>query len=418
MQPNILIIQTDDMGRADAACYGHPIHETPHIDHLAREGMRFTQANATSTICTPSRSALIAGQHPARSHITGQPGYRNDDQSERRLHHPPFATGFGDRPATGIGTHLAQTGYRAWLAGKWGIDDAPESMGFTTLPAKSNREITDAASSFLTSDSAAAPFLLYVNFSWPHVPLKADERDIAHFRSKIEPGQPYNPTYAAVIACIDQAVGAILDSLETGPADAENTIVVFTSDHGGYLGFGPCARVTFNEPLKEGKASLYEGGLRVPFIVRWPGKIAASSVCDEPVSVHLDLHATLANLVDSASIDTPIDGTDLGPLLTGKVTTLPDRPLFWHWPHYRRSFAGPQAAPSSAVRDGDWKLIEFFEDGRVELYHLASDPGETRDLAAIHRHVAGRLRLQLAHWRQDVGAQLPLPNPDLAFPES
>lgn len=404
--PNFLVIHTDDLGWSDLACYGHPVHQTPNIDRLAAEGMRFTQAYAASPICSPTRAAALFGQYPARLNITGQPSYFRDDQSERVLLHPPFKT-TAPYDTPNLFTDLDSAGYHCYLLGKWGLTEKADLFGIRYFPGK-DEAIMEEAVRYLKSASEK-PFFLHINFAWPHIPLEPYPELKAKYEEKLE-GSPFNPDYAAIIEQIDTATGHILRALEQS-GKAEDTLVIFLSDNGSFLGFSEEERIAFNEPLRDGKASLYEGGIRVPLIVRWPGKIIPGSVTDQVTIAHLDLYPTQLELAGISFDAQSLDGISLvDTLLHDKTVPSPTR--FWHWPHYRRAFGGLNASPSTAMRSGDWKLIHFYETGHHELYNLAEDPSETKDLSRTHPHVAGKLTIELETWKREVGAQLPIPNPE------
>lgn len=405
-QPNILVIHLDDLGWADLACYGHPVHETPNIDQLATDGMRFTQAYAGSTTCTPTRVAALFGLYPARLNTTGQPSYLRDDQSERALLHPPFETTVPhDTP--NLFTDLEQVGYDCYLLGKWGLTEKAKLFGIRHYPGK-DKVIIEEAVRYLKA-APENPFFLHVNFAWPHIPLKPYPEIQVKYEKKLK-GTKFNPDYAAIVEQIDTATGTILDALDAS-GKAEDTIVFFLSDNGGFLGFSEEERIAFNEPLRDGKASLYEGGIRVPMIVRWPEKIEAGSVSDQITIAHLDLYPTQLELAGLSIKGRLLDGISLADtLLKGEIVFSPTR--FWHWPHYRRAFGGLHASPSSALRSGEWKLIHFYETGHRELYNLAKDPSETENLTKKNPYMTGKLAIELENWKREVGAQLPIPNPN------
>ena len=406
-KPNFLVIHTDDLGWSDLACYGHPLHETPHIDQLAKEGALFTQAYAASPICLPSRVAGIFGQYPARLNTTGQPSYLKDDQSNRALLHPPFLTTVP--PAIpNLFKELQAVGYDCMLLGKWNLTDEAERYGIDHLPG-SNEVITSEAVRYLQT-KRNQPFFLHVNFHWPHIPLNPYPDLQAKYQKLLGKHPQYNPDYAAIVEQIDTATGKILKALE-GSGKAEDTLVIFFSDNGGFLGFSEAERVAFNEPLRDGKASLYEGGIRIPMIARWPGKIEPGQRPDQVTIAHLDLYSTQLELAGISTDGRPLDGISLADtLLSNKIVPSPTR--YWHWPHYRRSFGGLNASPSTAMRSGDWKLVQFYETGHHELYNLAEDPGETEDVSRTYPHVAGKLAIEMESWKREAGAQLPIPNPN------
>ena len=378
-KPNFLVIHTDDMGWADLACYGHPVHRTPNIDKLAKDGLLFSQAYAASPICLPSRVAGIFGQYPARLKITGQPSYFEDDQSNRALLHPSFHT-TASPAIPNLFKDLQAVGYDCLLLGKWNLTDEAERYGIAHLPG-SNEATTSEAVRYLQT-KRNQPFFLHVNLHWPHIPLKPYPDIQAKYQKLLGKNSKYNPDYAAITEQIDTATGKILQALEDS-GKAEDTLVIFFSDNGGFLGFSEADRVTFNEPLRDGKASLYEGGIRVPMIVRWPGKIEPGQRTDQVTIAHLDLYPTQLELAGISLGDRHLDGISLVDALLNRKT-VPSPTRFWHWPHYRRAFGGLNASPSTAMRSGDWKLIHFYETGHHELYNLAEDPGETIDLSESH----------------------------------
>lgn len=405
--PNIVIIHADDLGWSDTGCYGNDFIETPAIDELARQGLRFTQAYAGGPICTPARAALITGLHPARLHITGQSGYRQDDQTGRKFAHPEFQTALPPNAPT-IAKTLKLAGYTSYCVGKWGLDNPPQAFGFNGKDASDEASLTRQAVAVIRQN-ADRRFFLYFNPHRPHVPLHPPAELLAKYEAKANGhSQGSSPAYAAEVEALDQSVAAVLAELDrlnlTG-----RTLVVFASDNGGFLGTDE-DRITTNAPLREGKASLYEGGIRVPLIVRWPGVTSAGATCDFPIH-WIDWHPTLAEVAGIAPAKLPqLDGRSFLPLLQG-AATLPMRPLFWHYPHYRRAMAGLAASPSSAIRLGDWKLIHFYETDQAELYNLRDDEGETHDLASSNPAKTAELLGLLDAWRKAVDAQPPAPNP-------
>lgn len=410
-RPHILFIHADDLGWSDLGCYGADHHRTPALDRLAEEGLRFTQAYAGAPVCTPSRASLVTGRHCARLNTTGQSGYRNDDTTGRKLLHPSFETSFPVGTPT-VAHTLAAAGYHPTLVGssKWGFDDDPRLHGFREVVPGTDPELTAATLNLIGQADSTQPFFIYLNYSRPHTPLNPDPsrvREISMRPGFLESGQ--NAAYAAVIEEIDADVGRLLAALDRHDL-TDHTLVVFGSDNGGFLGYDD-TRITSNAPLREGKASLYEGGIRVPLIVRWPGMTPPKSTRTTPVH-WCDWHATLAEAAGTSPVtDQPLDGVSFAPLLRSKAEKLPSRALYWHFPHYRRAMPSLAASPSSAIRQGDWKLLHFYETDHVELYHLGQDPGESRDLAAAEPGVAAALRAQLEKWRRQVNASIPPVNP-------
>lgn len=453
--PNILFILADDMSWADLGCYGNPFIETPNLDRLAREGLRFTSAYAASPVCAPTRAALISGLYPARIGIHNVPNPPHRPWA--RLLPPPQVDHLPDKHDT-IALRLSARNYVSTLIGKWHLDGAgdaasrsrlgPAKRGFLSPPAieapgkpgglmgriesfaqanphKGIGNQTLQAARFFAS-RPAAPFFCFLSLSMPHLPVEARQELVAKYEAKAKRTPPgIHPAYAAMVETIDESVGLLLEQLdELGLAGA--TAVFFTSDNGGVNTLTFESRVQLSEggrsqsyftvvdkprifnsnaPLRSEKGSLYEGGLRVPLVVRWPGAIRAASICDVPV-ISMDLHATWLDMAGVRDAGGPErDGRSLLPLFAGNADAAA-RPLFWHYPCYHHS------TPASAVRDGKWKLIEFFEGPRVELYDLEADPGESRDMAARMPERVETLRGMLRQWRSAVGAAPPAPNPD------
>jgi arylsulfatase A-like enzyme len=446
---NVVLILADDLGWADLGCYGADLHETPRLDALAREGVRFTQAYAMS-VCSPTRAMLLTGRHAARLGITVWIEAALRKNTSRRLLEADSRPNLPHTETT-LASRLRQAGYLTALVGKWHLGDAdhyPETHGFDVniggthwgapqtfwwpyrgtgrfgseyryVPhlefGQPGEYLTDrlTAEALRVIDRAAGrPFFLYLAHHAVHTPIEAKPADIAHFEARLRPGLRHqNPVYAAMVKNLDDNVGRVLDHLrDRGLAD--NTIVVFTSDNGGYVGMdrqsGQTAPVTSNAPLRSGKGSLYEGGVRVPLLVRWPGITPRGADCAEPVTL-ADLFPTLLAAAPSAAAappTNPLDGLDLAPLLRQPAARLDREALFFHYPHYYAT-----TTPVSAVRAGDWKLLEYFENGRLELFNLRTDPFEQNDLATREPARAAALRARLDRWRRDVGAQLPVPNP-------
>jgi arylsulfatase A len=443
--PNVVLILADDLGWSDLGCYGADFHETPRIDGFARQSQRFTEAYAMS-VCSPSRAALLTGQHAARLHITiWAEGSQRGPLNRRLLQ----GESLHDLPHSEITlAHLLQSaGYLTALVGKWHLGGAthyPETHGFDIniggtlwgapqtffwpyrgqgrfgteyryVPHLEFGETGEYLTDRLTSEAIRVidrrgqrPFFLYLAHHAPHTPIEAKPEDVAYFQGKLNAEHRHrHPTYAAMIKSFDESVGRILDHLEQSGL-ADDTIVILTSDNGGFIGKdkGQAEPVTLNDPLRSGKGSLYEGGIRVPLIIRWPGVTAPGSECAEPV-VLMDLFPTLLNAASASTEATPIDGLDLKPVLKNPQQKLPREFLYFHYPHYYET-----TTPVSAIRARDWKLLEYFEDGHVELYHLPSDLGEQQELSKSEPAKAARLQQQLADWRTAVRASLPTPNPD------
>lgn len=436
-KPNVVIIFVDDLGWADLGCYGSRFYQTPHIDRLADGGMRFTQAYSASPVCSPTRAALLTGKYPARiglnDFIPGEPHPRKDKvQPPASLQQLPLAE-------TTLPELLRDADYRTAAIGKWhlgGTGFEPQQSGFDVavggfergsvkshfapyqrerqLPGLENPpagqyitdRLTDEAIAFL-EQNATRPFFLYLSHYAVHTPIQAKPEMTAKYEAAAKPsGWQRNPVYAAMVESVDASTGRVLAKLDELKL-ADNTLVILTSDNGGLVTSGQPTRLpaTSNAPLREGKGYLYEGGIRVDLIVRWPDRVPPGTTCDVPTST-IDLPPTIA-AVCGVEFPEPIDGVNILPLLEGGKQ-LSREALFWHHPHY-----SPQGGrPSGAIRAGDFKLIEFYENGRRELFDLARDVGEHRNLIDSQPEVADRLAAMLAAWRQETGAAMPGPNPN------
>lgn len=443
--PNIILFLIDDYGWADSGCYGSTYHQTPNIDALAAQGMRFTEAYAAAPVCSPTRAALMTGKSPARLHLTDWlPG--RADMPAQKLARPTIRQELPLSELT-LAEALKEAGYATGHIGKWHLGGSgfePERQGFgwniagdhTGTPlsyiAPFQRDgrfmpglergllneylpdrLTLEAEKFIVS-SRDKPFFLYFPHYSVHIPMKARPELVAKYRALPRPAKGQsNPVYAAMIESMDESVGRLVRKVdELGLRN--DTIIVFTSDNGGLsVREGPDTPPTDNSPWRAGKGYLYEGGIRVPLIVTWQRRIRAGSLSHTPV-ISMDLFATLVEL-GGLQNRTGLDGVSLQPVLSGKGQ-LRRRPLFWHYPHYSNQSinAGDidkTGQPGAAIREGDYKLIEFYQDGHIELYNLRRDPGERRDLATTRPRLASRLRRQLAAWRRSVGAQMMTINP-------
>jgi len=426
-KPNIVFILVDDMGWADLGCYGNAFHETPNVDRLAGEGMRFTNAYAACPVCSPTRASIIAGQYPARVGITDFiPGHQ---RPWAKLEVPLNRQQYLPLEAVTIAEALKPAGYATGSIGKWhlggpayfpdkqGFDSMLVSdgrhFGFTTTPkidlpedAYLAETLTDQSVAFMEAHKDESFFLYLAHFA-VHIPLEARQQLIDKYTNKPKPATGVNnPVYAAMVEHVDQSVGRImakLDELEL----SERTVVIFMSDNGGlyrrFDGEGPA--VTSNAPLRGEKGTLYEGGIREPLIVRWPGVVKAGTTCAAPVS-SVDFYPTLLDVADTKGEPSHVlDGESIVPLLRRQDGLKRDA-IFWHYPHYHHS------TPAGAIRQGDFKLIEFLEDGHLELYNLKDDIGEQHNLAETMPDKAHEMRSKLAAWRESVNAAMPKPNPD------
>ncbi len=441
--PNIIIILADDMGYSDLSCYGSKYHRTPHIDQFAKQGMRFTQGYASCPVCSPSRAGLLTGHYPARIHLTDWlPG--RTDRPAQALNRPIIVQHLPEKEVT-LAEALKKAGYVTGHIGKWHLGNPgsyPEDHGFdlniggtmngspphryfspygtkkNILPnlenAPANEYITDRlnqeAIRFIEKNQKK-PFFLYLAHFAVHIPLNARKELIAKYKPG-KPGSQGNPIYAAMMENLDGGIGKVLQRLDELKL-AENTIVIFTSDNGGLNVLeGPDTPSTSNAPLREGKGYLYEGGIREPFIFRWPKVIPANSVCNTPIC-NLDLFPTLlvaAEAITPEKANTISDGVNILPLLQNgdSAQKSQSRDFFWHYPHY----SNQGGKPGCAIRSGDYKLIEFFEDQRRELFDLKNDPGEIRNLSEEKPELVKELTAKLQNWRKSIGAQEMTPNPN------
>ena len=432
-RPNIVFLLLDDLGWSDFGCYGNTFHETPNLDRLAGDGVRFTNAYAACPVCSPTRASIMTGKYPARLHLTDWiPGRRQWPSA--RLLTPAFEQQLPLRETT-IAEALKPLGYRTASIGKWHLGGAgfgPEQQGFDLNVAGTQRgapasyfgpfdlpnlhggtkddyiteKLTEAALRFIEESAGKAPFFLYLPEFTVHIPLQARQAAVEKYRRKNGGRNFPNPVYAAMVESFDLALGQLrrtLDRLDI----ARDTILIVTSDNGGLRYEGRSKNpVTDNSPLRAGKGHLYEGGIREPLLVHWPGVTRAGAVCDVPVA-SIDYLPTLVEMAGGRAPAPPrIDGLSLAPLLRGRPA--PHRPaIYWHYPHY----SNQGGVPSGAVRAGRWKLIEFFEDSRLELYDLQQDPGERRNLVQREPHRATQLHAMLRRWRAGVGAVMPSLNP-------
>ncbi|MHC4185598.1 MAG: sulfatase-like hydrolase/transferase [Planctomycetota bacterium] len=416
-RPNFVFILIDDMGWKDLGCYGASFLETPNIDRLAAEGMRFTDAYAACAVCTPTRASILTGKYPARLHMDGhiRPDLKPYPQGSGKLINPQFKQWLEPSEET-IAEALKTGGYTSASIGKWHLGEQsgpqyrPQNQGFSRVVLSQHHgkpgdylpdRLTDEAVKFI-EDSRDKPFFLYLSHWSVHGPFKAKKDKIEKYEAKkVAQGEKHiSPVYAAMVESADESVGRVMKKLEeTGLA--ERTVVIFMSDNGGVK------KVTSMSPLRGQKSWYYEGGIRVPLIIKAPAMTKAGSVCNEPV-ISTDFYPTMLEIAGLApKPEQHRDGVSLVPLLKG-ADSLGRDAIYWHFPLYH--FNG--GTPCSAVRAGDYKLIEYFEDYRAELYNLRDDIGENKDLSKTNPAKADELRKMLHRWRKDVNAQIPKPNPD------
>jgi arylsulfatase A len=410
--PNLVFILADDLGINDLHCDGRADHRTPHLDRLATEGIRFTSAYCAQPICSPSRAAILTGKTPARLHLTTFLPGRKDAKSQKLLH-PEIQQQLPLAEKT-LAEFLKENGYATACVGKWhlgGKGFLPPEQGFdlyhpgqaNTRPSateggKGEYDLTARAEKFM-DENRARPFFLFLSHNSPHINFSARANLIESNRAA------FNPTYAALVETLDDSVGRLLRKIDDLGLRT-NTVVIFTSDNGGlHVPEGSHQTVTHNTPYRAGKGFLYEGGLRIPLIARWPGIIPAGKVTDAPVN-SVDWTPTLLALAGITN-SSAFGGENIAAILRGG-TDWPDRPFFWHFPHYTNQ----GSSPAGAMRHGDWKLIEHYEDGRLELFHLRDDSGETRNLAPAEKNRAETMRAALARWRENTQAQTNMPNPN------
>lgn len=453
-RPNFVFFLIDDMGWRDAGCFGSSFYETPNIDRLAREGMKFTDAYAACPVCSPTRASIMAGKYPARLDTTDWFGAPQPDNVQNHwtrnkpLLPAPYKEHLSLEEVT-VAETLKEAGYATFFAGKWHLGPEgywPEKQGFDVnkgghykgsppggyFSPYNNPRLSDGPVGEHLPDRLAGetcdfirehregPFLAYLSFYSVHTPLMSredlkkkylekkeklnisgavwDERDGRKVRLAQE-----HAVYAGMVEAMDLAVGKVLDELdELGLA--ENTIVFFMSDNGGLSTSE--GHPTSNRPLRAGKGWLYEGGIREPMIIKWPGQVKPGSVCAEPV-ISTDFYPTMLEMASlPARPKQHCDGKSLVPLCR-QTGGLKRDAIYWHYPHY----GNQGGSPSSAVRQGKWKLIQWYEDGRVELYDLEKDIGEKYDVSKVYPEITERLHDRLKAWLKAVDAKMPSPNP-------
>lgn len=430
--PNIVLVLSDDQGWNDVGFNGDEFYETPHLNRLAREGITFTDAYSGGPNCAPTRASLVSGMYVPRHMIYTPGGKSKIDPRRMRLWVPvqerylarhgvtdpptdPFEVREALEPSVvSIAEVLKAGGYTTARFGKWQL--GPDKQGFDIsssdgTPGTERNHYSDPDSSFKLTDAGVEfiqsnrdrPFFLYLAHWEVHAPRVAREELVAKYENKLTSWtrnkNPYDPTYAAMVEAVDTSVGRILETLDELNL-GERTLVIFSSDNGG-------TRVSINRPLKGVKGSLYEGGIRVPTCMRWTGVIKPRSKSATPIT-SVDFLPTFAELAGVAlPTSQPVDGDSIVPLLQGG-SAFRDRAIFWHYPLYLTG----RATPASAIRKGNWKLIESFEDGHTELYNLANDISESRNLAETVPWKARELHQELIAWRRATNAVEPRqPNP-------
>jgi arylsulfatase A-like enzyme len=439
-KPNVLFVYLDDFGWKDAGYMGSDFYETPHLDELAAEGMVFTNAYSCAANCAPARACLLSGQYTPRHRVFNVGTGPRGNAKHRKLLHVP-GTDTLDPQITTWAQCLQRAGYVTATMGKWHLSRDPLPYGFDVnvggthsgspphgyYPPHNVPGLEDAPEGEYLTDRlseeavrfirghADRPWFLYLTHFAVHTPLHAKKELVAKYEAK-PPGKLHDHVaMATMIQAVDDGVGRIRATLEELDL-AESTIVVFFSDNGGYRG------ATDMDPLRGYKGTYYEGGIRVPFFVKWPGVVRPGTTSDEPI-IGVDLYPTFCEMCGAGLPEgQPLDGVSLVPLLNGSVDTLGERPLYWHFPAYLQAGrrAGSEARdllfrtrPCSIIRLGDWKLHQYFEDGGLELYNLRDDVGETTNLAGQMPEKTGELLRRLEAWRERIGAPVPSePNPE------
>lgn len=463
-KPNILFILLDDLGWMDLGCYGSQFYETPHIDQLASESLRFSDAYAACPVCSPTRASILTGKYPATLGLTDW--IDADGQTHPchgRLVDVPYLKELPQSEAS-LAVALQAGGYATWHVGKWHLGDVgflPEDHGFEvniggcrygspgpggyfspwTIPPLANVIVPDGTylTDYLTDQAIGLiterngdkrPFFLNLWYYTVHTPIEAKAEKIAKYEAKAKAlgldkvktfaaGGPFptehkkhlrlkrrlvqsDAVYAAMIESLDENIGRLLAALEVA-GERENTVIIFTSDNGGLATAE--GSPTCNAPLAEGKGWMYEGGTREPLLIHWPGITQPNTVCPTPVTSP-DFYPTLLDVAGLPQNPAQhSDGVSLMPLLLNQP--LEREAIFWHYPHY----GNQGGTPGSSVRAGDYKLIEFFEDGRLELYNLHNDIGETADLSQAEPDLRQQLHDLLTSWRESIEAKIPQPAP-------
>lgn len=428
-KPNILIINIDDLGWRDFGCMGSEFYNTPNIDQLAKQGMLFTNGYASAANCAPSRACLMTGQWPQRHGIYTVGSSERGKAKDRKLIPTPN-TQYLDSNQWIIPKFLKSEGYTTCHAGKWHLSNDPTRYGFdqniggsraghprSYYPPYKNVDLKAEQGEYLTDlvmthaidfvQSAQQPFFLYYAPYAVHTPIQGVDSLKEKYQNKPAWNKQQNIDYATMIENLDRNIGRLLRAL-SDQNTLENTFIVLTSDNGGLYG------ITYQLPLRAGKGSYYEGGIRVPFLFVWNNHIPADVSNDTPVS-NLDIFPTLVELLAKEADSPTLDGQSLMPLLTGKETWEP-RPLFWHFPIYLQAYdvndnqnrdALFRTRPGSVIRQGNWKLHHYFEDNGLELYNLTEDLSEQKNLAKENPEKVKELYARLDAWRKETNAPVP-----------
>ncbi len=438
---NVVFFLIDDLGWKDLGCYGSTYYQTPNIDRLAAEGMRFTDGYAACNVCSPTRAAVMTGKYPARLLLTQWLPSGRWSSKGHKLREGRYLSNLPLEEVT-IAEALREAGYRTAFMGKWHLGTEtyyyPEHQGFdvnvagrdygapgsyfypfegswkipttgkmlhkkSPISGKKGDYLVDRlaeeAETFIRAN-AEKPFFLMLSHYAVHAPLQGKPDKVGRYEKIAKDRQQGKPHYAAMVESVDDSVGRVMQTLRELKLD-QRTLVIFTSDNGGFWA------ATDNSPLRANKGSNYEGGIRVPVIITWPGHTRPGSISREPV-ISTDFYPTILAATGQATRPHQhVDGKSLVPVLTGSADLDRDA-IYWHYPHYNRH---PQSFPAGVIRAGDWKLIETLETGGLSLYNLADDMGETVDLAKEQPAKVAELYGKLKAWREEVGADPMRPNP-------
>ncbi len=433
-KPNVVLIVVDDMGWTDLTTYGSDFYQTPNIDKLAQDGIKFTDSYATCTVCSPTRASLMTGKYPARLHLTDW--ITGHERLYGKMMIPKWTQYLVPEEHT-LAETFKDNGYQTYHVGKWHLGDEetdwPEYHGFDKniagfkagspkahkgggyfSPYNNPRLKDGPENEYLTErltdeveqiieENKKTPFFINYWFYNVHAPLQAKQNKIDKYTALVDPSKRHtNPTYAAMVEHVDEAVGRVLETLKKNGLE-ENTLVILTSDNGGLVS----NKITNNSPLRSGKGDMYEGGVRIPLIMKWTNKIKANTISNIP-STSADLYPTIMELIGltfSKGKKQQFDGISLSKHVLGGSKPSP-RNIYWHYPHYHRQ----GAVPYSAVRSGDWKLIRNYESNTTELYNLKADIGEKNNLINKQATIANKLIADLDKWLKNVDAQYPTKN--------
>jgi arylsulfatase A len=439
-KPNIILVIADDLGRNDIACYGNTFIETPNLTAMAKEGIRFINAYAAAPLCSPSRASIITGNNPARINLTEHLHGYSPPSSKQKLITPRIETGLPSALVT-IPEALQPAGYATAHFGKWHLGSglsSPPAQGFQYvygggaegLPktffypffngnpypdliadTKEGDYLDDALTNKtleFISQKKNGPFFIELNFYAPHVPIEGKPSLVEKYKNKRVAtnykGLPEDE-YAAMVENTDMNIGKLIAFLKQSGLD-KNTIVLFTSDNGGLdveevPAFAKYTPPTTNKPLKGGKGYIYEGGIKTPFIIWGPATINSR---DQHIPVTTDDIFNTCMQLAGVNLKSP-DGVSLTPLLKNKK--IAERSLFWHFPHY----SPQQGKPGAVIRKGNYKLVEWYEDGKLELFNLSTDEGENTNIALTNAELVNQMKAELGNWRSNVKAKMPTPNP-------